>query len=101
DAPIYREMLDVGGEYAVRVRGEDHVWTAETVSTLQHAVRGNSQDKYLAFAKTINDQSEKLLTIRGLFELRAAEDDGRKPVPLEEVEPAKNIVRRSSTGAMC
>ncbi len=42
DAPIYRGMLDVGGDYAVRVRGEDHVWNATTVSTLQHAVRGNS-----------------------------------------------------------
>ena len=100
DAPIYREMLDVGGEYAVRVRGEDHVWTAETVGTLQHAVRGNSQDKYRAFAKIINDQSEKLLTIRGLFNLRTAKDDNRKPVPLAEVEPAKDIVRRFSTGAM-
>src|SRR4029079_5506256 len=48
DAPIYRSMLDVGGDYAVRVRGEDHVWTAETVSRLQHAVRGNSQDHYRA-----------------------------------------------------
>src|SRR6185312_5235780 len=100
DAPIYREMLDVGGEYAVRIRGEDHVWTSETVSTLQHAVRGNSEDQYRAFAKIINNQSERLLTIRGLFELRIAEDDSRKPVPLDEVEPAKNIVRRFSTGAM-
>ena len=46
DAPIYRAMLDVGGEYALRVRGEDHVWNAATVATLQHAVRGNSHDKY-------------------------------------------------------
>ncbi len=100
DSPIYRDMLDVGGEYAYRIRGEGHVWTSETVAALQHAVRGNSQDKYRAFAKIVNDQSERLLTIRGLFELRSAEDDGRKPVPIEEVEPAKNIVRRFSTGAM-
>src|SRR5690242_15276700 len=100
DSPVYREALDVGGEYAVRVRGEDHVWTAETVATLQHAVRGNSQDKYRAFAKIINDQSERLLTIRGLFDIRDAAADGRKPVPLDAVEPAKNIVRRFSTGAM-
>lgn len=100
DAPIYREMLDVGGEYALRVRGEDHVWTAETVATLQHAVRGNSADKYRAFAEIINEQSERLLTIRGLFTLKSAGEDGRKPVPLDEVEPAKNIVRRFSTGAM-
>ena len=100
DAPIYRSMLDVGGDYAVRVRGEDHVWTAETVSRLQHAVRGNSQDHYRAFAQIVNEQNERLLTIRGMFRLKNAEEDGRKPVPLEEVEPAKNIVRRFSTGAM-
>jgi len=100
DSPIYRSMLDVGGDYAVRVRGEDHVWTANTVSRLQHAVRGNSQDHYRSFAQIVNDQTERLLTIRGMFRLKTAEDDGRKPVPLDEVEPAKNIVRRFSTGAM-
>src|SRR5712675_147180 len=96
DSPIYRSMLDVGGDYAVRVRGEDHVWTAETVSRLQHAVRGNSQDHYRAFAKIINDQSEHLLTIRGLFAIKTAEQAGRTPVPLDEVEPAKDIVHRFS-----
>ena len=100
DAPIYRSMLDVGGDYAVRVRGEDHVWTAETVSRLQHAVRGNSQDHYRAFAQIVNEQNERLLTIRGMFRLKNADEDGRKPVPLKEIEPAKNIVRRFSTGAM-
>src|SRR6187551_1309773 len=100
DAPIYRSMLDVGGDYAVRVRGEDHVWTAETVSRLQHAVRGNSQDHYRAFAQIVNEQNERLLTIRGMFRLKKAEEDSRKPVPLEDVEPAKDIVRRFSTGAM-
>jgi glutamate synthase (NADPH/NADH) large chain len=100
EAPIYKSMLDVGGEYALRVRGEDHVWTAETVARLQHAVRGNSQDQYRAFARLINDQNERLLTIRGLFRIKTAEEDGRKPVPLDEVEPAKAIVRRFSTGAM-
>jgi len=100
DAPIYKSMLDVGGDYAVRVRGEDHVWTASTVRSLQHAVRGNSQDHYRAFAQIVNDQSERLLTIRGLFRLKSAEEDNRKPVPIEEVEPAKSIVRRFSTGAM-
>jgi glutamate synthase (NADPH/NADH) large chain len=100
DSPIYRSMLDVGGEYAFRVRGEDHVWNAATVSALQHAVRGNSYDKYRQFAGIINDQSAKLLTIRGLFRIKSAAEDGRKPVPIEEVEPAKDIVRRFSTGAM-
>lgn len=100
DSPVYKSMLDVGGDYAVRVRGEDHVWTAETVKELQHAVRGNSQDHYRAFAKVVNDQNERLLTIRGLFEIKTAHDVGRKPVPLDEVESAKNIVKRFSTGAM-
>jgi glutamate synthase (NADPH/NADH) large chain len=100
DSPVYRDALDVGGEYAYRVRGENHVWTAATVSALQHAVRGNSLDKYRAYAKVSNEQSERLLTIRGMFRLKSAEDDGRKPVPLDEVEPAKNIVRRFATGAM-
>ena len=100
DAPIYHTALDVGGDYALRLRGEDHVWTAQTVSTLQHAVRGNSLDQYKAFAKIVNEQTERLLTIRGLFRIKSAEEDGRKPVPIEEVEPAKSIVRRFSTGAM-
>jgi glutamate synthase (NADPH) large chain len=100
DAPIYRSALDVGGEYQYRVRGEDHAWNTATVSTLQHAVRGNFPDEYRAYAKVSNEQSERLLTIRGLFRLRSAGEDGRKPVPIEEVEPAKNIVRRFSTGAM-
>ena len=99
DSPMFRGMLDVGGEYAVRVRGEDHVWNATTVSTLQHAVRGNSQDKYRAFAKILNEQ-DTLVTIRGLFRVKTAEEDERKPVPLDEVEPAKNIVKRFATGAM-
>jgi glutamate synthase (NADPH/NADH) large chain len=100
DAPIYRSMLDVGGEYAFRVRGEEHVWNAATVSALQHAVRGNSYEKYRQFARQINEQSQHLYTIRGLFRIKSAEEDGRRPIPLEEVEPAKNIVRRFSTGAM-
>jgi glutamate synthase (NADPH/NADH) large chain len=100
DAPIYRHALDVGGEYAYRVRGENHVWNAATVAALQHAVRGNSLDKYRAYARVSNEQSERLLTIRGMFRLKTAEEDGRARVPIEEVEPAKNIVRRFSTGAM-
>ena len=60
NSPVLRNALDVGGEYAYRTRGEDHVWTAETVAQLQHAVRGNSVDQYRAFAKIVNDQSERL-----------------------------------------
>jgi glutamate synthase (NADPH/NADH) large chain len=100
DAQVYKSALDVGGEYAYRTRGEDHAWTAESVSLLQHAVRGNSQERYRAFAKILNEQSERLLTLRGLFRIKSAEEDKRKPVPLAQVEPAKEIVKRFATGAM-
>ena len=98
--PYLREALEVGGEYALRTRGEAHAWTSQTVGALQHSVRGNSLDKYREFAKVINDQSEKLLTIRGLFRIKDAAEDGRAPVPLDEVEPASAIVKRFATGAM-
>jgi glutamate synthase (NADPH/NADH) large chain len=97
---IYKNSLDIGGEYAYRSRGEDHAWTAETVATLQHAARGNSQERYRAFAKMLNDQAERLLTLRGLFRIKTAEDEKRKPVPIEEVESAAEIVKRFATGAM-
>jgi len=100
DMPIYRDALDVGGEYQFRIRGEDHVWTAATVSALQHAVRANLPDQYRAYAKVSNEQSERLLTIRGLFRLKSAEEEGRKPVSIDEVEPAESIVKRFATGAM-
>ena len=96
DNPIYRTMLDPGGDYAFRLRGEDHAWTPESVARLQHAVRGNSSAEYKAFAETINEQNERLLTIRGLMEFKWAD----KPIPIEEVEPAANIVKRFATGAM-
>ena len=93
-------MLDIGGDYAVRVRGEDHAWTTGTVAALQHAVRGNSYDRYRDFAKVLNEQSRSLYTIRGLFRIKDADEDGRKPIPIDEVEPAKEIVKRFATGAM-
>ena len=98
--PVLKTSLDVGGDYAMRIRGEAHVWTADTVSNLQHAVRGNSVEKYRAFAKHINQQSERLKTMRGLFRIKTAEDMGRKPIDIDEVETAKVIVKRFSTGAM-
>ena len=96
DNPIYRDLLDPGGDYGFRLRGEDHAWTPDSVTALQHAVRGNSLDSYRAFAHTINDQSERLLTIRGLLDLKFAAE----PVPLDEVESAADIVKRFATGAM-
>ena len=100
DVPVLQDALDVGGEYAFRMRGELHAWNPDTIADLQHAVRGNSQEKYRAFAKQLNDQSEKLMTIRGLFRLKDASEIGRTPIPIDEVEPAKEIVKRFATGAM-
>ena len=94
--PIYRNMLDVGGMYGVRLRGEEHAWTATNIAALQHAVRGNIPDKYREFAETINDQSRRMLTIRGLMELKPAD----KAIDISEVEPASEIVKRFATGAM-
>jgi glutamate synthase (NADPH/NADH) large chain len=100
DAPVYRNALDVGGEYAFRIRGESHSWTSDTVADLQHAVRGNLQGKYQDYAKRINEQDRQLLTIRGMFKIKNAEEAGRKPVAVDEVEPAAEIVKRFATGAM-
>jgi glutamate synthase (NADPH/NADH) large chain len=94
--PIYATALDVGGEYAYRLRGEAHVWSPETVSQLQHAVRGNVPEKYRAYAQAINAGEDGLSTIRSLFNLKPA----GPPIALDKVEPARNIVRRFSTGAM-
>ncbi len=96
DAPLYRNALDVGGEYAYRVRGEDHVWTPETISKLQHATRTNNWETYLDYTRSINEQNERLLTLRGLLDFNF----DRPAVPLEDVEPAKDIVKRFATGAM-
>ncbi|MGI9372706.1 MAG: glutamate synthase large subunit [Hyphomicrobiales bacterium] len=98
--PVYESALDVGGEYAQRMRGEAHSWTAQTVADLQHAVRGELPDRYRDFARTINEQSENLMTLRGLFRIRPAEEMKRKSIPLDEVEPATEIVKRFATGAM-
>ncbi|WP_184443315.1 glutamate synthase large subunit [Rhodobium orientis] len=100
NAPVYRNALDIGGEYAQRMRGEAHAWEAPVVGALQHAVRGNAAEKYAEFAKSINDQSKRLLTIRGMFRIRDAGEAGRQPVPIDEVEPAVDIVKRFATGAM-
>jgi len=97
DNPLYKGMLDVGGIYQYRLRGEEHAWTPENVADLQHAVRGNNPDNYDEFARSVNEQSERLLTIRGLLEFKS---DGTGPIPIEEVEPASEIVKRFATGAM-
>ena len=96
DAPIYRNSLDVGGDYAFRMRGEDHMWTPDSIAKLQHATRANDAKTFREFAQLVNDQNKRLLNLRGLFEFDFSND----PVPLDEVEPAKEIVKRFSTGAM-
>ena len=95
--PVLQGMLDTGGEYAWRVRGEEHAWTPDVIAKLQHAARQNSYSTYKEYAALINDQSQRQMTLRGLFEFKF---DTRKPVPIEEVEPAAEIVKRFSTGAM-
>ena len=88
--------LDVGGDYAYRLRGEDHVWTPETISTLQHAVRSGDYDLFQKYTAEVDSQVRNLKNLRGLFEL----DYLPEPIPLDEVEPAAEIVKRFATGAM-
>jgi len=96
DAPIYQNSLDVGGDYAFRLRGEDHMWTPDSISKLQHATRANDANTFREFAQLVNEQNQRLLNLRGLFEFNC----NNEPVPIEEVESAKEIVKRFSTGAM-
>eukprot|EP01133_Synstelium_polycarpum_P013030 gene13030-15325_t len=95
--PVLADKLDAGGEYAFRVRGEDHMWTPDAIAKLQHSTRSNNFSSYKEYAQIINDQSRRHLTLRGLFEFKL---DPSKAIPLDEVEPAKEIVKRFATGAM-
>ncbi len=97
DDPVLAHALDAGGEYAWRARGEEHMWTPDAIARLQHATREGSYATYREYARIINDQSRRHMTLRGLFEFRF---DERIPVPIEEVEPAAEIVKRFATGAM-
>ncbi|HVL72772.1 MAG TPA: glutamate synthase central domain-containing protein, partial [Beijerinckiaceae bacterium] len=83
DAPIYRDSLATGGEYAYRLRGEAHAWNPDTVASLQHAVRLKADERYREFARLVNEQENAFKTIRGLFRIRAAAEAGRAPVPPE------------------
>jgi glutamate synthase (NADPH/NADH) large chain len=94
--PVLANALDCGGEYAFRVRGEEHVWTPDAIAKLQHSTRSGKFDTYKEYAAIINDQSKRHMTLRGLFDLLPA----GAPVPLDEVEPASEIVKRFATGAM-
>ncbi|MCV9966479.1 glutamate synthase large subunit [Pararhizobium sp. BT-229] len=98
--PILKNTLEIGGEYAYRMRGEGHAWSPDAVASLQHAVRGNAVDRYREFAEMVNGEALRMNTIRGLFSVRQADAIGRKPISIDEVEPAADIVKRFSTGAM-
>ena len=97
DDPLLAQALDAGGEYMYRVRGEEHMWTPDSIAKLQHASRANSYATYKEYAALINEQGRTLKTLRGLFEFRTA---GRTPISLDQVEPVKEIVKRFATGAM-
>ncbi len=95
--PVLANSLDAGGEYAWRVRGEEHMWTPDAIAKLQHSARANRFDTYKEYAQIINDQSRRHMTLRGLFEFRL---DPARACPVDEVEPAAEIVKRFATGAM-
>ncbi|GAA1191106.1 glutamate synthase large subunit [Streptomyces hebeiensis] len=88
--------LEIGGEYQWRREGEPHLFDPETVFRLQHATRSRRYDIFKKYTERVNEQSERLMTLRGLFNVTS----DREPVPLDEVEPASEIVKRFSTGAM-
>ena len=95
--PVLAHSLDAGGEYAYRVRGEEHMWTPDAIAKLQHSTRANNFSTYKEYAQIINDQSKRHMTLRGLFEFKF---DPASAISLDEVEPAKEIVKRFATGAM-
>jgi len=94
--PLAHRRLEVGGQYQWRREGEPHLFDPETVFRLQHSTRSGRYDIFKSYTRHIDDQAERLMTLRGL--LRFSSD--RTPVPIEEVEPVSEIVKRFSTGAM-
>src|SRR6202000_47662 len=96
DERAHRE-LEVGGDYQWRREGEYHLFNPETVFKLQHATRTGQYKIFKDYTRLIDNQSERMASLRGLLKFRAGV---RPPVPLDEVEPASEIVKRFSTGAM-
>jgi len=94
--PVLSNALEAGGDYAFRVRGEEHLWTPQSISKLQNATRTGQYDTYKEYAALINDQTRRHMTLRGLFEIKPA----GKAIPLDQVDSAKDIVKRFATGAM-
>ncbi len=97
DDPVLANALDSGGEYAWRTRGEEHMWTPDAIAHLQHATRANNARTYADYARLINEQTQRHMTLRGLFEFRVYP---AAAIALETVEPASEIVKRFATGAM-
>ena len=98
-APAHRELA-IGGEYQWRREGEPHLFDPDTVFRLQHATRSGRYDIFKQYTSRVDEQSERLMTLRGLFRFRDGEATGRTPIPIDEVEPVTEIVKRFSTGAM-
>lgn len=94
-SPAHRQLA-IGGEYQWRREGEPHLFDPETVFKLQHSTRTGQMDVFRSYTEKVNEQSKRLMTLRGLFEL----SKNRKPISIDEVEPIENILRRFSTGAM-
>jgi len=94
-SPALDGDLDPGGQYQWRRRGEFHMYNPDTIAKLQHAVRAGSYKKFKEYSALVNDQSEKLCTIRGLLKFKPG-----TPIPIDQVEPATEIVKRFKTGAM-
>ncbi|MGW2324594.1 glutamate synthase large subunit [Streptomyces sp. NPDC001700] len=95
--PSAHRALDIGGEYQWRREGEPHLFDPETVFRLQHSTRARRYDIFKKYTERVNEQSERLMTLRGLFNFK---DGERSSIPIEEVEPVSEIVKRFSTGAM-
>ncbi|MGH9071470.1 MAG: glutamate synthase large subunit, partial [Acidimicrobiales bacterium] len=92
--------LPAGGEYQWRREGEYHLFNPTTVHRLQHSTRSKRYDIFKSYTTEVDSQAARLATLRGLFRFRSASEAGREPVPIEEVEPVAEIVKRFSTGAM-
>ena len=91
------KKLQIGGEYQWRREGEPHLFDPETVFTLQHATRSKRFDVFKRYTNRVDDQSRRLMTLRGLFNFKS---DIRKPISIDQVEPASEIIKRFATGAM-
>ena len=91
------KKLQIGGEYQWRRDGEPHLFDPETVFTLQHATRSKRFDVFKRYTNRVDEQSRRLMTLRGLFQFK---EGVRQPIPIDQVEPASEILKRFATGAM-